>query len=99
MEWFKMRLCWATAVMMMTDEEAGRLLRTMLVFMTKREAPEPEGRERLVWDMIQPVLEEDLRKYDIDAEKRERDRERRSKCASKAATARWSRREKENPWA
>lgn len=99
MEWFKMRLCWATAVMMMTDEEAGRLLRTMLIFMTKREAPEPEGREQLVWDMIQPILAEDLRKYDIDAEKRARDQERRSRSASHAARARWSQREKEDAWA
>ena len=91
MEWFKMRTCWGMAIIRLTDEDAGRLLKAMLLYASVGEIEELDGQAGVLWSLIRPVMEEDIRQYNEAAMKREKALERRSNAARKAANARWHR--------
>ena len=70
--------------MMLSDEEAGRVLKALIAFIDTGEAQETGSREDILLCQMVETLRDDLREYEENAEKRK-------SHARQAAQARWMR--------
>ena len=58
-EWFKARNIWGAAILALTDEEAGRLMKALWVYTMTGQQTELQGAEKGIFAMIQMTLEQD----------------------------------------
>lgn len=84
MEWIKFRTCWRRPIMMLSDEEVGRVLKALIAFIDTGEAQEIGLREDILLCQMIETLRNDFREYEENAEKRK-------SHARQAARARWMR--------
>ena len=70
MEWIKFRTCWRRPIMMLSDEEAGRVLKALIAFIDTGEAQETGSREDILLCQMVETLRDDLREYEENAEKK-----------------------------
>ena len=91
MDWIKFRTCWCLPLQLLTDEEAGKVIKDAAAFIESGEEPEPGGREGLLLRRIITQLREDLSRFEDADAKKEDARARRKEAARKAADARWHR--------
>ena len=71
MEWFKFRMSWEEPLMMLSDDEIGRVMRAVLTYIGTEEEQKTGDRGDLVFCMIRQTLREDLSQYRQKAEKKE----------------------------
>lgn len=60
MEWFKFRMNWRRPLMMLTDEEAGRVVKALLAFVSSEEEQTTGDRGDLILCQMTETLQEDL---------------------------------------
>ena len=58
-EWFKARNIWGAAILALTDEEAGRLMKALWDYTMTGQQTELQGAEKGIFAMIQMTLEQD----------------------------------------
>ena len=91
MEWFKFRMSWEEPLMMLSDDEIGRVMRAVLTYIGTEEEQKTGDRGDLVFCMIRQTLREDLSQYRQKAEKKELLREKRSAAGRKSGETRRAR--------
>lgn len=70
MEWFKFRMCWSTPLQKLNDEEIGKVIRGLLVYLHTEEEQETGSRgDVLLWQMTE-TLKEDICRFRETAEKK-----------------------------
>lgn len=88
MEWFKFRMSWRKPVLMLTDEEAGKVFKALVTYVYSEEEQETGGRGDILLCQMTEVLQEDLRQYREKAEKKELVREKRRAAGLKSGEVR-----------
>ena len=58
-EWFRARNIWGAAILALTDEEAGRLMKALWDYTMTGQQTELQGAEKGIFAMIQMTLEQD----------------------------------------
>ena len=58
-EWFKARYIWGAAIQMLSDEEAGRLMKAVWDYTMTGQQTELHGVEKGIFAMIQMTLKQD----------------------------------------
>ena len=89
MEWFKFRMCWCGPLLKMRDEEIGQLVRALLTFVRTEEEQEISGRGEIFLCEIMEILQDDIRQFRENDEKKEATRRKRIESGRKGAIARW----------
>ena len=87
MEWFKFRTCWKAPIMMLSDEEAGRLIKALLTYVDSEEEQKTGDKGDILLYLMTGTLKEDLCLFRQNAEKKERLRKVRSDAGRKGAIA------------
>ncbi|MBR3431226.1 MAG: hypothetical protein IKG87_14130 [Clostridia bacterium] len=87
MEWFKFRTCWKAPIMMLSDEEAGRVIKALLTYVDSEEEQKTGDKGDILLCLMTGTLKEDLCLFRQNAEKKERLRKVRSDAGRKGAIA------------
>ncbi len=89
MEWFKMYTDWGSAIRMLTDEEAGRVIKAVYAYALEGAEKECPGREGLFAAIILQALKSDIEKYEAALAEERKKKEQNRQHARHAAEARW----------
>ena len=89
MEWFKMYTDWGPAIRMLTDEEAGRVLKAVYTFALDGNKTDCPGREGILAAVILPIMQGDIEKYETAVAEERKKKEQSRLHARHAAEARW----------
>lgn len=89
MEWFKMYTDWGSAIRMLTDEEAGRVIKAVYAYALKGEEKECPGREGIFAAIVLEALKSDIEKYETALAEERKKKEQGRQHARHAAEARW----------
>ena len=90
MEWIKMRLTWLRGCRMLSDTEAGRLLKSISAFVLDGAEPDGTGKEGLLTAMVLDQLKTDLTEYRSQRDAQLKKTQTISDKRRKAAEARWA---------
>ena len=90
MEWIKMRLTWLRGCRMLSDTEAGRLLKSISAFVLDGAEPDGTGKEGLLTAMVLDQLKTDLTEYRSQRDAQQKKTEEITEKRRKAAAARWA---------
>ncbi len=91
MEWFKFRMIWRRPIMRLTDEEAGRLIKAVLIYVDSGEEGDTGDREGFLLCQMTEILEEDIAQFKANAAKSEQIKEKRRAAGRAGAAGRWAR--------
>ncbi len=87
MEWFKMYTDWRFGIELLTDEEAGRLIKFICHFAVTGEAIELSGNEKLLAAIIVPAMTADIKKFNDAVIQQEKEKERQNQIREKRRLA------------
>lgn len=87
MEWFKFRMNWRKPLQMLTDEEAGRVVKALLAYAYTEEEQTTGGREDLLLCQMTEALQEDMAQMKQKAEQKAELSRKRSAAGRKGALA------------
>ena len=88
MEWFKMQTGWGAAIELMTDEEAGRVMKSIYTFISTGAKETREGMEGVVGLLILNQLEKDMEEFRQKAAQKEELTEKRREAGRRSGEAR-----------
>ena len=88
MEWFKMQTGWGAAIELMTDEEAGRVMKSIYTFVSTGAKETREGMEGVVGLLILNQLEKDMEEFRQKAAQKEELTEKRREAGRRSGEAR-----------
>ena len=89
MEWFKMYTDWGSAIRMLTDEEAGRVIKAVYAYAVEGAEKDCPGREGVFAAIILQALKSDIAKYEAALAEERKKKEQSRQHARHAAEARW----------
>ena len=91
MEWFKVYTDWNDAINLLTDEEAGQMLKAVYAYVLRGEKRNGRDRLELFLTTVYNALSRDKEKYDLAVAEEKQKKEERQEHARHAAEARWKR--------
>lgn len=91
MEWFKVYTDWNDAINLLTDEEAGQMLKAVYAYVLRGEKRNGRDRLELFLATVYNALSRDKEKYDLAVAEEKQKKEERQEHARHAAEARWKR--------
>lgn len=89
MDWFKFRMDWCTHLLLLSPEEAGRVVQAMAAYMAFGDELQLEGRENLMLRIMLQPLKEEIRQFQEAVTRNDETRAKRKEIARKGAQARW----------
>ena len=99
MEWFKVYTDWYDTIDLMTDEEAGQMIKAVYAYVLRGEKRNERDRLELFLAAIYNALSRDREKFDLAAAEEAHKKAERKEHARYAAEARWTRQQEEQPGA
>ena len=95
MEWFKFRMCWHKPLMLLSDEEAGKVIKAVVRYVASQEEGKTGGTGDILLCQVLETLQADVTAFRQKAEKKEDIRRKRSAAGRRSAELRRARTEKQ----
>ena len=88
MEWFKFRMCWRKSLMLLSDEEAGKVIKALVNYVYSEDEQETGNVGDILLSLMTETMKSDLRLYKENAEKKAATSEKRKAAGRKSGEAR-----------